>query len=222
MQSTGTLWFPFFFFGRGWGWGHQLYKVQFMPLKICTVWLHKSSLMDRSLHGSLKNKASRSKKKKKQRHYFADKSLSSQSYGLSSSHVWMWELDYKESWVLKNWCFWNVVLEKTLGSLGVQGDQTSESQRKSVLNTHWKASCCKWNLQYFGYLMQRTDSLEKTLILGQIWRQEEKGMTEDEMVGSHHWLDDHEFEQAPGVGVDREAWHATVHGVTKSQTGLSN
>ena len=49
-----------FFFGRGWGWGHQLYKVQFVPLKICTVWLHKSSLMDRSLHGSLKNKASRS------------------------------------------------------------------------------------------------------------------------------------------------------------------
>ena len=154
--------------------------------------------------------------------YIANKGPSNQSYGLSSSHVWMWELDYKESWVLKNWCFWNVVLEKTLGSLGVQGDQTSESQRKSVLNTHWKASCCKWNLQYFGYLMQRTDSLEKTLILGQIWRQEEKGMTEDEMVGSHHWLDDHEFEQAPGVGVDREAWHATVHGVTKSQTGLSN
>lgn len=59
MQSTGTLWFPCFF-GRGWGWGHQLYKVQFVPPKICTVWLHKSSLMDRSRHGSLKNKASRS------------------------------------------------------------------------------------------------------------------------------------------------------------------
>ena len=53
---------------------------------------------------------------KKQRHYFADKGLYSQSYGFSSSHVWMWELDHKESWVLKNWCFWAVVLEKTLQS----------------------------------------------------------------------------------------------------------
>ena len=53
---------------------------------------------------------------KKQRHYFVNKGLSSQDYGFSSSHVWMWELDYKESWVLKNWCFWTVVLEKTLDS----------------------------------------------------------------------------------------------------------
>ena len=64
---------------------------------------------------------------KKQRHYFADKSPSSQRYGFSRSHVWMWELDYKESWVLKNWRFWIVVLEKTLESLGLQGDQTSQS-----------------------------------------------------------------------------------------------
>ena len=53
---------------------------------------------------------------KKQRHYFADKGPSSQSYGFSNSHVWMWELDHKESWALKNWCFWIVVLEKTLQS----------------------------------------------------------------------------------------------------------
>jgi len=57
---------------------------------------------------------------------------------------------------------------------------------------------------------------------GEDWRQEEKGMTEDEMVGSHHWLDGHEFEQALGVGDGREAWHAAVHGVTKSRTGLSD
>ena len=64
---------------------------------------------------------------KKQRHYFADKGLSSQSYGFSSSHVWMWELDHKEGWALKNWCFWIVVLEKTLESpLGLQGAQTSQ------------------------------------------------------------------------------------------------
>ena len=54
---------------------------------------------------------------KKQRHYFANKGPSNQSYGFSSSHVWMWQLGYKESWALKNWCFWTVVLEKTLGSL---------------------------------------------------------------------------------------------------------
>ena len=79
---------------------------------------------------------------KKQRHYFANKGLSSQSYGFSSSHVWMWELDYKESWVPKNWRFWTVVLEKTLGQ---QGDPTSPSSRKSVLNIHWKDWCWSWN-----------------------------------------------------------------------------
>ena len=82
---------------------------------------------------------------KKQRHYFANKGPYSQSCGFSSSHVWMWELDYKESWVLKNWCFWTVVLEKTLEFLGLQGDPTSPSQRKSVLGVHWKDWCWSWN-----------------------------------------------------------------------------
>ena len=71
---------------------------------------------------------------KKQRHYFANKGLSSQGYDFSSSHVWIWELDYKESWVPKNWCFWTVVLEKTLWeSLGLQGDPTSPFWRRSAL-----------------------------------------------------------------------------------------
>ena len=65
---------------------------------------------------------------KKQRHHFANKGICSQSCGLSSSHVWIWELDHKEGWMLKNWCFWTVVLEKTLESpLGEQGDQTHQS-----------------------------------------------------------------------------------------------
>ena len=64
---------------------------------------------------------------KNQRHYFANKGLSSQSYGFSSSHVWMWELDYIESWEPKNWCLWTVVLEKTLESLVLQGNPTSPS-----------------------------------------------------------------------------------------------
>ena len=63
---------------------------------------------------------------KKQRHQFADKGLSSQSYGFPISHIWMWELDYKEGWAPKNWCFWTAVLEKTWESLGLKGDQTSQ------------------------------------------------------------------------------------------------
>ena len=78
---------------------------------------------------------------KKQRYYFANKALSSQSYGFSSSQVWIWELDHKESWVPKNWYFWIVVLENSWKSLGQQGDQTSKSFRKSVLNIHWKVWC---------------------------------------------------------------------------------
>ena len=76
----------------------------------------------------------------------ANKGLSSQSYGFSSSHVWMWELDYKESWALKNWYFWSVVLEKTpWESFGLQEDQSSQSWRKPVLNIHWKDWCWSWN-----------------------------------------------------------------------------
>ena len=130
----------------------------------------------------------------KQRHYFANKGPSHQGYGFSSGHVWMWELDCEESWVPKNWCFWTVVLGKTLESpldckRSIQSILKEISPRCSL---EWLM--LKLKLQYFGYLMQRVDSLEKTLMLGGIWRQEEKGMTEDEMAGWHHQLDGHEFE----------------------------
>ena len=133
--------------------------------------------------------------------YFADKGLSSQSYGFSSSHVWMWELDYKESWGLKNWCSWTVMLEKTLESpLGCKeikpvhpkGNQswifigmtdaetetpnTSATWYKEM--THWKRPWCWQRLKAGG-----------------------EGTTEDEMVGWHHRLNGHEFGWAPGVGV---------------------
>ena len=78
---------------------------------------------------------------KKQRYYFGNKGPSSQSYGFSSSHVWTWELDREESWALKNWCFWAVVLEKTRESLGLQGDPTSPFWRRSVLGVLWKEWC---------------------------------------------------------------------------------
>ena len=140
---------------------------------------------------------------KKQRHYFADRSPSSQSYGFFSRHVWMWELDYKESWAPKNWCFWIVVLEKTL---------ESPLDCKEIQPVHPKGDQ-SW------VFIGRTDAEAETPILrppdvknwligkdpnaGKDWRWEEKGMTEDEMAGWHHWLNRHEFEQALGVG-DRQ------------------
>ena len=131
---------------------------------------------------------------KKQGHYFANKGPSSQSYGFSCSHVWMWELDYKESWALKNWCFWTAVLEKTLESL---------LDCKEIQPVHLKGDQ-SW------IFSERTDAEAETPILwppdtknwhiwkdpdaGKVWRQEEKGMTEDEMAGWYHWCDGHEFE----------------------------
>ena len=112
---------------------------------------------------------------KKQRHYFANKGSSSQGYGFSSSHVWMWELDCKESWALKNWCFWTVLLEKTLESpleckeiqpVHAKGDQSGCSLEGLML---------KLKLQYFGHLMRRADSFEKTLMLGKIEGRKRKG-----------------------------------------------
>ena len=103
---------------------------------------------------------------KKQRHYFANKNPSSQSYGFSCTHVWMWELDYRERWAPKNWCFWTVVLEKTLGSLLDSKEIQPVHPKGSVLSIHWKDWCLKLKLQYFGHLMRTADSFEKSLMLG--------------------------------------------------------
>ena len=114
---------------------------------------------------------------KKQRHYFANKDLSSQSYGFSSSHVWMWELDYKESWVTKNWCFWTVVLEKTLESpLDCKEIQPVNPKKKKISPEYsLEGLMLKLKLQYFGHLMRRTDSMEKTLMLGKIEDRKRRG-----------------------------------------------
>ena len=130
----------------------------------------------------------------KSRHYFANKGLSSQGYGFSSSHVWMWELDHKESWALKNGCFWTVMLEKTL---------ESPLDCKEIQPVHPK-------VHQSWVFIGRTDAEAETPILwppdvkqwligkdpdaGKDWRQEEKRMTEDEMFGWHHPLVRHEFE----------------------------
>ena len=111
----------------------------------------------------------------KQRHYFAHKGPYGQSYGFSSSHIWMWDLDHKEGWALKNWCFWTVVLGKTLESplnckvirpVNLQGISPEYSLEGLMLNLRF---------QYFGHLMQRTNSLGKTLMLGKIEGRRRRG-----------------------------------------------
>jgi len=148
---------------------------------------------------------------KKQRHYFANKGPSSQGYGFSSNHIQRWELDYKESWVLKNWYFWTVVLEKTLES-PLDGKEIKpvhpKGDQSEIKPVHLKeispgysleGLMMKLKLQHFGHLMWRADSFEN-LDAGKDWGQEEKGTTEVEMVGWHHRLNGHGSGWTPGVG----------------------
>ena len=137
---------------------------------------------------------------KKQRHYFANKGPSSQSYDFSSSHVWMWELEYKESWALKNWCLWTAALEKTLESpldckeiqlVHPHGDQSwvfiGKPDAESETPILWPPDVKNW-------------LIGKDPDAGRDWGQEEKGTTEHEMAGWHHWLDGRESQWTPGVG----------------------
>ena len=135
---------------------------------------------------------------KKQRHYFTNKGPSSQSYGFPSSHVWMGELDHKESRALKNWCFWTVLetLEsfldcKEIQSVHPKGNQSwifiGRTDAEAEASIVWPPSAKNWLFR-------------KDPEAGKNWKQEEKGTTEDKMVGWHHRINGHEFEQAPGVG----------------------
>ena len=112
---------------------------------------------------------------KKQRHYFANKSLYSQNYGFSSSHVWMWELDHEESWSLKNWCFWTVVLEKTLESPLDCKEIKPVNPKKNQPWIFIGVLMLKLKLQYFDHLMWRAGSLEKTVILGKTKGRKRRG-----------------------------------------------
>ena len=140
---------------------------------------------------------------KKQRYYFVNKGLYTQSYGFSSSHVWMWELDHKEGWVPKNWCFWTVVLEKTRESplnckeiqpVNPKGNQlwifiqkdlnaSGRTDAEAEVPILWPSDAKNW------FIGKDPDT-------GKDWRQEEKEITEDEMIGWHHWLNGCKFEQA--------------------------
>ena len=137
---------------------------------------------------------------KKQRHYFAYKGPYSQSYGFSNSHVWIWELDNKKGWASKNWCLQTVVLEKTLETpldirkikpVNPKGNQLWIFMGRP--DTEAEAPIL-WSPGANGWL------IGNDLDAGKDWRQEEKGMMEDEMVGWHHQLNGHEFEQTSGDG----------------------
>ena len=136
---------------------------------------------------------------KKQRRYFADKGPSSQSYGFSSSNVWLWELDYKESWGPENWWFWTVMLENTPASpLHCKIKPVNPKRNQSWIfigRTDVEAEApILWPPDAKSWVIGKDPDS------GKDWRQEEMGTTEDGMVGWHHWLDGHEFEQPLGVG----------------------
>ena len=159
---------------------------------------------------------------KKQRHYFANKGLSSQSYRFCSSHVWMWELDYKkvEHWridAFELWCWRRLLRVPWTAKRSYQSILKENSPEYSL-----EALMLKLKLQLFGHLMWRTDSFEKTLMLGKIEGKRRSGQQRMRWLDSITNSVDMNLSKLQEIVKDRGGWHAAVSGVTKSQTKLSN
>ena len=154
---------------------------------------------------------------KSQRCDFTDKSPYSQSYGFSNSHVRMWEVDHKEGWVPKNWCFQIVVLEKTLE--GPLDNKEIKPINPKEINSEYSLEglVLKLKLQYFGHLMWRADSLEKTLVLGKM-EGKRRGWQRKRWLDSITDSMDMNLSKLQEMVEDRGTWRAAAHRVSKSQT----
>ena len=158
---------------------------------------------------------------KKYSHYFANKGQSNQSYGFSSSHVWMWELDLKKGECQRIDVFELWLWRRPLESLGLQWDQINQSQRKSVLNIHWKDFCCNWNSNSMATWCEELTHWKRPWCWV-ILKAGGEGTTEDETVGWNHQLDGHEFEQVLRVCDGWEALPVAVHGILKRRIWQCN
>ena len=152
---------------------------------------------------------------KKQRYYFVNKGPSSQSYSFSSSRVWMWELDYKKSWVPKNWCFWTVMLEKTLESPleGKEIKLVNPIGNQPEYYLEWVM--LKLKLQYFGHLMRKADSLEKTLMLAKIEGKRRRGWQRMRWLDGRVWANSRRWWRTGKPGMLQSMGH-------ESQTWLTD